>query len=138
MSPEKKDDYPPLISDRSPSYERAREERKHPSPTADPTEVAALAQEFERAEHARKTYAAGAAAAKDNALAERLAATAATHEAKRRELGEKIEKLGGAPPRLEDVRTSLAHGPRDVTDAIDDRGIEAALAGLDAELAGGR
>jgi hypothetical protein len=137
MSPEKKDEYPPLISDRSPSYERAREERKHPSPTADPNEVAALARQFERAEHARQTYAAGAAAAKDKALADRLAATAATHESTRRELAEKLEKLGAAPPRLEDVRAQLTHGPRDIADAIDDRGIEAALSRLDAELAGG-
>ena len=130
------EEYPPLITDRSPSYERAREERKHPSPAAAPHEIARLVWDFERFEHARKTYAAAAAAARDASLAERCAAKAAAHEAHRDELAAEIEALGGTPPRLEDVHASLEYGPYDIADARDDRDLEAALSGLDAELAG--
>ena len=42
----------PLISERSPSYARARHEHAHPAPTADPEEIAVLNRLVEAEDHA--------------------------------------------------------------------------------------
>ena len=132
MSPE--DDSPPLITSRSPSYERAREERLHPSPTGDPHVVAFLARLVEAEENARAAYQAAATQARDAALAERLGDAAGAHAERARVLGERIQELGGAPPRPDEARAILAHDAESVARAGDDAALVAALRATRADL----
>ena len=126
----------PLISSRSPSYERAREERKHPSPTADPNLVAKLARQLEAHDNARAAYQAGAEAASDETLRKRLEGGAGTHAASARALAERLTELGAAAPRGSEIRQVLAHDREHVARAGGDPAIEAALAEIEADLAG--
>ena len=127
--------FPPLVTGRSPSYERARAERAHPSPTADPTVVAALARLFELEEEARAAYALAAeASASDEALATKLQASADSHAQKRATLGQQIEELGGAPPRLEECRRLLTHGADAVARAAGSATLRDELRALEDEL----
>jgi len=95
---------PPLITPRSPSYERARRELAHPSPPGDEA-IVALVGRLVEAEYdaARATRAAGAQSA------------AADHESRAAALGALIAELGGSPPRPEESRDLLTHGEREVT-----------------------
>jgi hypothetical protein len=108
------DPYPPLMSPRSPSYERARRELLHPSPSGDPAVVALLAQLSEAEDNAGQVCARVLAKLSEGPLATRVQADAATHQARRAALGELITALGGSPPRSDECRKIL------------DRGIEAA------------
>src|SRR5690242_6099063 len=126
----------PLISSRSPSYERAREERKHPSPTADPNLVAKLARQLEAHENARGAYLAGAEAASDEALRKRMEAAAGVHAASARALADRLTELGAAAPREGEIRQVLAHDREHVARAGGDAAIESALAAVEADLAG--
>jgi hypothetical protein len=134
---DKKDaDDVPLISSRSPSYERAREERKHPSPTADPQLVARLARQLEAHENARAAHQAGAEAASDDGLRKRLEAAAGSHAASARALADRLTELGAAPPRGSEIRQVLAHDREHVARAGSDAAIEAALRDVKADLDG--
>jgi hypothetical protein len=124
----------PLISSRSPSYERAREERKHPSPTADPVLVARLARQLEAHENARAAHQAGADAASDAGLRDRLVASAGAHAASAQALAEQLTELGAAPPRASEVRQVLAHDREHVARAGSDGAIEAAVRDIEADL----
>ncbi len=99
---------PPLITPRSPSYERARRELAHPSPPGDDAVIAAVGRLVE-AEHdaARASRAAGASGA------------AADHEARAAALGQIISDLGGSPPRSDESRDLLTHGEREVQGSAD-------------------
>jgi hypothetical protein len=129
-----KDDYPPLVSDRSPSNARAQEERKNPSPTGDPGQVAALAERYERQENARRAYAAAASRFADPGKAKQAEADAARHAASRDQLGEQIVALGGAAPQGDEVRQLLRSGAKDVERAGDDAAIAAVLAQVAGEI----
>ena len=127
--------FPPLISDRSPSYERARAERANPSPTADPIVVATLARLFELEEEAAQAYLAAAeASASDEALALQLQGSAEAHAQARTALGERLEALGAAPPREGECRPLLAHGAEAVKRAPDAAARAAELRALEHEL----
>ena len=104
----------PLISPRSPSYARAREELRHPSPTGDPEVVAVLARLSEAEENARRGCARLAGIVGDETLAEELRDDASTHQARREALVELIEALGGSAPRPEECRVIL----RDADEAV--------------------
>jgi hypothetical protein len=108
------DKYPPLITSRSPSYERAREERAHPAPTTNPEIVAVLARLFELEEDARQAYLTAAEALQDDAMAQELSTAADHHERRRDALGQRISALGGAAPRPRDCRQLLEHGAASV------------------------
>jgi hypothetical protein len=127
--------FPPLVTGRSPSYERARAERAHPSPTTDPAVIAALARLFELEEEARQAYALAAeASASDPALAKQLQASADGHGEKRAALGQRIEELGGAPPRLEECRRLLGHGADAVARSAGSAALRDELRALEDEL----
>lgn len=83
---------PPLITSKSPSMRRAREEWEHPSETADPEVVAALCSivEVERA-----TAAAYRAAGRDD--------QASRHEERADRVASIVSDLGGAAPGAEDI-----------------------------------
>jgi hypothetical protein len=127
--------FPPLVTGRSPSYERARAERAHPSPTADPAIVAALARRFELEEEARQAYVLAAeASASDEALVAKLEASAHHHTLERAALGKRLEELGGAPPRLEECRYLLTHGADAVARAAGSPAMQGELRALEDEL----
>jgi hypothetical protein len=48
--------YPPFITSRSPSYERARQERQHPTPAGDAQVVAVLSALAEAEENAKLRF----------------------------------------------------------------------------------
>jgi hypothetical protein len=109
---------PPLISERSPSYARARDERAHPAPTADPQEIAVLNRLVEAADHAAAVCAAAA-----EVLAESLAARAqaevvadlcALHAQQLDELASVIEDLGASAPRPGERERVLTRDPADI------------------------
>ncbi len=131
------DDLPPLISSRSPSYERARRELKNPSPTGDPIVVALLNHLVEAEHDAARAHrvAAEALASANAALADRLREQASGHEARGQGLGELVGSLGGSPPREGESRDVLTHGARELERLTDEPAIVAALGSLRTELA---
>lgn len=108
----------PLITSRSPSYERARREHEHPSPPGDEAVVALLGRLVEL-EHdaARAVVAAGE--------------DPTNHLLRARGLGEVIDDLGGSPPRPEESRELLMNGAAEVRRSGD---VPATLAAMRAEL----
>jgi hypothetical protein len=109
----------PLITSRSPSYERAQKERENPSPPGDEAVIALLARLVEL-EHdaARAVVAAG-----DDPT---------NHLLRARGLGEMIDELGGSPPRPEESRELLANGAAEVARSTD---AQATLGAMREELA---
>ncbi len=136
MTPKDSESGPPLITSRSPSYERAREERRHPSPTSDPELVALIARLAEAEENAREAFATAAGQVRDTALAERLATTERTHADRVAAIGAVLSSLGAAPPRAGEARAVLDHGAADVRRAGSDAEVEQVLARVSSELAG--
>jgi hypothetical protein len=128
------DRYPPFMTDRSPSVERARREYEHPSPTGDPSLVAALAEVSEAEQNAVQAFSAVAARLSDPSLADQVRAEAEAHAAHRDALGEQITALGGSPPRPDECRDILTRGLEAVDAAGTDAAAMQALATMRAEL----
>jgi hypothetical protein len=89
----------PLITPRSPSYERAREEEKHPSPPGDAQVIAVLGRLVEAEHEATRAWT-------DEGAKEELR----RQGARLSRLSEMITRLGGSPPRPEEGRSLLAAG----------------------------
>jgi hypothetical protein len=108
----------PLISERSPSHARARHEHAHPSPTADPEEIAVLNRLVE-AEHQAAAVCAAAAQALGAALdaraqAEIVADVGALHEGHVHALARVIAELGAAAPQPGQRERVLGRDPADI------------------------
>jgi hypothetical protein len=112
-----KDDKP-LISSRSPSYERARHEREHPSSPGDDAVIAVLGHLVELEHDAARAL---VAAGEDPT----------NHLLRARGLGEVIDDLGGSPPRPEESRELLRNGAEEVRRSGD---VAATLAAMRDEL----
>jgi hypothetical protein len=125
---------PPLISPRSPSYERARRELKNPSPSGDADMIALLNQLVEAEQDASRASLAASQALHDAALARRVGEAAAEHQARIHALGELVAALGGSPPRPEESREILTHGADEVTRATSDEAILSTLRAMRDEL----
>jgi hypothetical protein len=93
------DDKRPLVSPRSPSFERAQKERAHPSPPGDEVAIAALSRLAELEHDAARTL---AAAGEPGAAAE--------HTGRAARLGELVAQLGGSAPRVDESRNLLTPG----------------------------
>ena len=112
----------PLISERSPSYTRARHEHAHPSPTADPEEIAVLNRLVEAEDQAAAVCAAAAqalgqapgAARGAAAPAEIVADLGALHEGQVDALTRVIGELGAAAPRPGQRERVLGRDPADI------------------------
>ena len=102
--------YPPLITARSPSYERARRELAHPAPVGDAGVVAILGKLYEAEENARAALAAAAEVVATPGLSAQLADAANVHAERRDALGALVVARGGLPPKPEQVRQLLEHG----------------------------
>jgi hypothetical protein len=109
----------PLISPRSPSYDRARREREHPAPPGDDAVIAVLARLVELEHDAARAVVAAAGDPADHLL-------------RARAVGDLIEGVGGSPPRPEESRELLANGAAEVARSDDP---EAVLRRMRAELA---
>ncbi|HEX4462036.1 MAG TPA: hypothetical protein VIA18_28855 [Polyangia bacterium] len=115
-------DYPPLITARSPSYERARRELAHPSPVGDSGVVAILSKLYEAEENARAACTAAAQVVDTPALAKQFEEAANVHAERRDALGALVVARGGLPPKAEQVRQLLDHGEDTVRQwVIDDK-----------------
>lgn len=128
----------PLISERSPSYARARHEHAHPSPTTDPDEIAVLNRLVE-AEHQAAAVCTAAAQVLGvtlaaHAQAEVMADLAAHHEGHVHALERVIAELGAAAPRPVQRECVLARDPADIHYLQDAAAIAAAVAATEDEL----
>jgi len=101
------DPYPPLITPRSPSYERASREFLHPTSTGNPQVIAIIARLCEAEQNASGVCASVARIVSDEAFATQMRERAGTHQARKQALAELIENLGGAAPTAEEGRQIL-------------------------------
>lgn len=127
--------YPPLMTSRSPSIERARREWEHPAPVG-PAQVPALFARLCEAEANAARACADLAEILTTAPAQAQARTeSAQHESRRQALGALVEAHGGSPPRLDECRDILASGLDAAAHASTDADAMAALDRVRAELA---
>jgi len=102
--------YPPLISPRSPSYERGWREFLHPTAT-DPPQVIALLGRLSEAEHnASQICLTAASVLSDPRAQSRVRDDALMHQERRHALENLIEALGGSAPTISECREILASG----------------------------
>jgi hypothetical protein len=98
----------PLVSARSPSYERSREELRHPSPAGEAEVVALLSQLSEAEENAGRTCRSVASYLTDAERAKAVLLQADGHDAHRASLGQLISALGGSAPTPAECREILS------------------------------
>jgi len=103
------DPYPPLISPRSPSYERAWREFPHPSQDTGAETVALLARLAEAEQNATQLCAQMLPELGDDPFAGSVRDHAELHAARRQALGKLIERFGGSPPTDAECRVILTH-----------------------------
>lgn len=128
------DPYPPLITPRSPSYERASREFLHPSSTGSPQVIATIARLCEAEQNASEVCTSVAQMASDEAFATQMQERASTHRARRQALSELIGNLGGSAPTNEETRQILV-GAIDALDrAADERAAKQVLRLMRGEL----
>lgn len=145
MSRDEQEDHP-LISERSPSYARARQEWAHPSPATDPEQIAVLNRLVEAAHQAGEVCTAAAralgagpgtapgAVAGAHTAGEIMIEMGAHHEAQVNALANAIAELGAAAPRPEQREHVLARDPADIEYMQDPAAILAAVAATEDEL----
>jgi hypothetical protein len=102
------DAYPPLISPRSPSYERAWREFPQPGDTALAELVALFARLSEAEQNASSLCNRMLPALGDAELADVVRDHAGLHAARREALGKLIGRLGGSPPTDAECRVILS------------------------------
>lgn len=124
-----------LITDRSPSYERAREEHRHPSPVGEAQAVAVMNRLIEVEIAAARVFTAAMRQAQDAAFADELRTSAAAHDARRAQLTSLVEARGGSPPREGEGPSHFEVVEREIWHAVTDDTVRAALQDLRAELA---
>lgn len=129
----------PLISDRSPSYARARNERENPSATADPEEIAVLNRLVEAEAHAAAICAAAVEVLSESLgaadRAETVADLCALHEEHVHGLGDTIAELGASAPRDGERERVLSRDPADIHYIQDATEVLAAVSTAEDELA---
>lgn len=99
--------YPPLISPRSPSYERAWREFPHPTRDEGAETVALLARLSEAEQNASSLCRQMQPALSDAALSQLVREHVDLHAARRQKLGELVERFGGSPPTDAECRVLL-------------------------------
>jgi hypothetical protein len=129
----------PLISERSPSYARARHEREHPAATADPDEIAVLNRLVEAEAHAAAICAAAVEVLSESLgapdRAEIVADLCALHEEHVHGLGDTIAELGASAPRPDERERVLSRDPADIHYLQDTAEVLAAVSTSEDELA---
>lgn len=129
----------PLISDRSPSYARARNERENPSSTVDPDEIAVLNRLVEAEDHAAAICAAAVEVLAESLnagdRAETVADLCALHEEHVHDLSDVIAELGASAPRPGERERVLGRDPADIHYIQDATEVLAAVSTSEDELA---
>lgn len=131
---EKHDSYPPLVSDRSPTFGSARWEHMHPSPTADPDMIASLNRLFEAEHHAVTIYAAALGVVRAPNLVHEIELLNASHDTHRRALAHLVSTLGGAAPRPDECEPVLSRSPDDLRYLPDDAAVLGVLVAVEDEM----
>lgn len=131
---EKHDPYPPLVSDRSPTFGSARWEHMHPSPTADPDMIASLNRLVEAEYHAVTIYTAALGVVRAPNLAHELELLNASHDTHRRALAHLVSTLGGAAPRPDECEPVLSRSPDDLRYLPDDAAVIGVLVAVEEEM----
>lgn len=108
MFQQEEDNYPPLISPRSPSYERARYEFLHPTRFGDAGTVAALSRLSEAEHDAHRLCERLAPLLGETRAAGMVREHVSVHAARRQALAEMIEELGGSAPTPQESRVLLS------------------------------
>ncbi|MFM2418518.1 MAG: hypothetical protein RL385_3241 [Pseudomonadota bacterium] len=98
----------PLVSARSPSYERSREELRHPSPAGQAEVVALLSQLSEAEENAGRVCRSVAAYLTDAKRVKEVLSLADGHDTHRASLGQLVGALGGSAPTAAECREILS------------------------------
>jgi hypothetical protein len=128
------DPYPPLITPRSPSYERASREFLNPTTTGDPQVIAILARLCEAEHNASEVCMGVARIVASEALATQMRERAGTHHDRKQALGELIVNLGGSAPTPEECRQILVQAIDALDRASDDAAAKQVLRVMRAEL----
>lgn len=128
------DPFPPLISSRSPSYERAWREFPHPSEQGVAETVALLSRLSEAEHNAYRTCAQLAQVVEEDELAEEVRDMADLHGARRLALGKLIARFGGSAPTEGECRTILTRTSDAADLAQTDAAAESVIALLREEL----
>jgi hypothetical protein len=128
------DPYPPLITPRSPSYERASNEFLHPTSTGNPQVIAIISRLCEAEQNASSVCALVARIVSDEALTTQMAERAGTHQARKQALAELITKLGGSAPTPEECRQILVQAIDALDRASDEPAAKNVLRVMRAEL----
>lgn len=126
----KTDEFPPLMTDRSPSTARARREHEHPTEDAEAQSVARLNQLCEVEIAAARAYRAAAKNASDPSVAASLQSQADAHDARGQSVGALVTAAGGSPPREDEVRLTLGS---DDFSKLSDADVKRALGDIDRE-----
>jgi len=126
--------YPPFVTTRSPSYERAQHEGLHPSAVRDAQVVAVLCELADAEQNAKQVCARIAELLSDATLAAQVRQGIAAHDARLLALQGMIEAAEGAAPRPSEAHQVLLHGPESVVCGPSDRATLQALARMRDEL----
>jgi hypothetical protein len=124
--------YPPLISPRSPSYERAWREFPHPTQDEGAETVALLARLSEAEQNASSLCLRMLPALTD---AGPVREHADLHAARRQALGELVERFGGSPPTDADCRVLLTRAADAATQVVSADDAQRVLTTMREELA---
>jgi len=129
--------YPPFISPRSPSYERATWARKHPTSTGDgdPQVIALFSRLSEAEQNAAEACTRVAQMLADSTVATQVREAAEIHRARRQTLVELIGELGGSAPRPSECKEILPHAEQAIARVeYDARAAMEALRAMQREL----
>ncbi len=126
--------YPPLVSPRSPSYERASREFLHPTRSGDPQVIALLSRLSEAEQNASQACASAAHVLRDESFAAHVREHAITHQERQQALARLITSLGGSPPTVDECRDILPQGLDAVANARSDATAKDALSVMREEL----
>jgi len=130
-----RDPFPPLISRRSPSYERAWREFPHPTEDQGAETVALLARLSEAEQNASQACAQLAPLLEDDEAAEVVRDVGDLHAARRQALAKLIERCGGSAPTDRECRDILTQTTYETTQARTAEDAGRALDVLQRELA---
>ena len=130
-----RDPFPPLISPRSPSYERAWREFPHPTTHDGAETVALLARLSEAEQNASSACTRMLAALEDDEYADVVRDLSDLHAARRQALGKLIERFGGSAPIDRECRDLLVQGTDAAARARNAKEAQQALGVLRRELA---
>ena len=126
--------YPPLISPRSPSYERAWTEFLHPTARNSGPALAVLSELCDAEQNASEACLTLATLLSHSPFADVVRDRGALHDARRQGIGKLMERLGGSAPAPDNARVVLVQTMDSIASASSDKAAKQSLALLHKEL----